>query len=145
MGAALRPRIADQGWASFSGAVERGGRVQRLSQTSHSAGGRGRWPGGRERSQPLTSVIRLSRVGKKIAGSVLVMAEDEKTRRLNKKTCVAHALCLIGYVPWITPQELLPAWKTHTHTHTCIRHINTLTLIQRFSVNVRSPPVARAC
>lgn len=49
--------------------------------------------------QPLTSVIRLSRAGKKIAGSVLVVAEDEKTRRLNKKTCVAHALWLIGYVP----------------------------------------------
>lgn len=76
---------------------------------------------GRDRSQPLTSVIRLSRVGKKIAGSVLVMAEDEKTRRLNKKTCVAHALCLIGCVPWITPREVLPAWKAHTHTRTCTR------------------------
>lgn len=53
--------------------------------------------------QPLTSVIRLSRAGKKIAGSVLVVAEDEKTRRLNKKTYVAHALWLIGCVPWIIP------------------------------------------
>lgn len=49
--------------------------------------------------QPFTSVIRLYRAGKKIAGSVLVVAEDEKTRRLNKKTCVAHALWLIGCVP----------------------------------------------
>lgn len=32
------------------------------------------------------------------------MAEDEKTRRLNKKTCVAHAPRLIGRVPWIIPE-----------------------------------------
>lgn len=50
-----------------------------------------------------------------------MVAEDEKTRRLNKKTCVAHALRLIGCVPWIIPRRQLPAWKTHgggcVHTH----------------------------
>lgn len=82
---------------------ERGGkeeRVQRLSQASHSTGREER-----EREslfQILTSVIRLYRAGKKIAGSVLVMAEHEKSRRLNKKTCVAHALWLIGCIPWIS-------------------------------------------
>lgn len=66
--------------------------------------------------QPLTSVIRLSRAGKKIAGSVLVVAEDEKTRRLNKKTCVAHALRLIGCVPWIIPGRRCQLGK---HTRAC--------------------------
>lgn len=82
--------------------------MQRLSQTSHSTGG----GGGKGKFQALTSVIRLSRAGKKIAGSILVVAEDEKTRRLNKKnmrrTCtVADWMCLMDY-----PQEALPAWKT---------------------------------
>lgn len=97
MGAAPRPRIADEGWAGFRGAEERGGRGESAKVvTDESQRGRKGW------LQPLTSVIRLSRVEKKIAGSVLVMAEDEKTR-LNKKTCVTHALGLIGCVPWITP------------------------------------------
>lgn len=127
MGAAPRPRIADQGWAGFRGADERGGRwesakvVADESQRGRKVGVEGVGGGEvavRERSQLLTSVIRLSRVGKKIAGSVVVMAEDEKTRRLNKKTCVAHALCLIGCVPWITPQERCCQLGKHTHTQT---------------------------
>lgn len=96
-------------------------RVQRLSQDESQRGRRWGRRGGGVRSQPLTSVIRLSRVGKKIAGSVLVMAEDEKTRRLNKKTCVAHALRLIGCVPWITPERCCQLGKharAHAHTHT---------------------------
>ena len=55
-----------------------------------------------------------------------MVAEDEKTRRLNKKTCVAHALRLIGCVPWIIPGRHCQLGKhaeaafahTHTHTHT---------------------------
>lgn len=111
MGAALCPHIADKGWAGFRETKERERRreervrVQRLSQTSHSTGGGEGRGGGEDTFQPLTSVIRLSRVGKKIAGSILVVAEDEKTRRLNKKTCVAHALRLIGCVPWIIPKR----------------------------------------
>lgn len=48
MGAALRPRIPDKGWAASEAqkSEEEEGRVQRLSQTSRSAGGRGRWRGG---------------------------------------------------------------------------------------------------
>lgn len=47
----------------------------------------------------------------KIAGSVLVVAEDEKTRRLNKKTCVAHAPRLIGCVLGIIhPHPPTPGW-----------------------------------
>lgn len=76
--------------------------------------------------QPLTSVIRLYRAGKKIAGSVMVVAEDKKTRRLNKKTCVAHA-CWMS--PTDNPQEELPAWKTSSG---CVR-MQTRTRRSRFS------------
>lgn len=133
MGAALCPHIADKGWAGFGETKERErGRGERESTkvdkgcrrlvTAREEGkGRG---GGEGMFQPLTSVIRLSRAGKKIAGSVLVVAEDEKTRRLNKKTCVAHALRLIGCVPWIIPVRRCQLGKhveaafVHTHTHT---------------------------
>lgn len=119
MGAALHPCIADEGWAGFRGAEARGGRGESAKVVAdESQHGRKGELAGRERSQPRTSVIRLSRVGKKIAGSVLVMAEDEKTRELNKKTCVAHALCLIGCVLWITlPRGAASLENTHTHTH----------------------------
>lgn len=39
----------------------------------------------------------------------MVVAEDKKTRRLNKKTRVAHAHWMH---PMDYPQEVLPAWKT---------------------------------
>lgn len=105
MGAASCPHIADEGWAGFRETIERERRQEREREreckgchrvVTAQDEGKGR----REYMfQPFTSVIRLYRAGKKIAGSVLVVAEDEKTRRLNKKTCVAHALWLIGCVP----------------------------------------------
>jgi len=69
--------------------------------------------------QPFTSVIRLYRAGKKIAGNVLVVVEDEKTRRLNKKTCVAHALWLIGCVPWIIPGRCCQLEKHAVAVYIC--------------------------
>lgn len=84
-----------------------------------------------------------------------MVAEDEKTRRLNKKTCVAHALRLIGCVPWIIPLRRCQLGKhaaaAYVHTHTHIRRfpsfikqlgIPTLPLSTRHSVGVRSTPVA---
>lgn len=126
-------------------------RVQRLSQTSHSTGGRGRGEGGAGGEgwfQTLTSVIRLSRAGKKIAGSVLVVAEDEKTRRLNKKTCVAHALRLIGCVPWIIPGRRCQLGKhaaAYTQEDSLIKKESSLAYTPFLclrSVGVRSSPVA---
>lgn len=83
-----------------------------------------------------------------------MVAEDEKTRRLNKKTCVAHALRLIGCVPWIIPKRHCQLGKhaapAHTHTEarrrfpSFIRQLGThaFPLSTRHSVGVRSTPVA---
>lgn len=94
------------GWAGFGETKETGERERASAKVvADSSQEEAEGIGGGEGAfqKPLTSVIRLSRAGKKIAGSILVVAEDEKTRKLNKKTCVAHALRLIGCVPWITP------------------------------------------
>lgn len=82
MGAALCPHIADKGWADFRGRkVRERGRGERWSESTKVVAdeslqrrrGRGEVEG-KDTFQPLTSVIRLSRAGKKIAGSILVVA-----------------------------------------------------------------------
>lgn len=97
------------------------------------------WRGGRSST---TSVIRLSRAGNKIAGSVVVVAEDEKTRRLNIKTHVAHAPRLIGCVPWIIPGRCCQHRKSpHANARTHAARSRGGLASTPSSVRVRSEPV----
>lgn len=82
-----------------------------------------------------------------------MMAGDEKTRRLNKKTCVAHAQRLIRCVPWITPMRCCQLGKraapgyTQTVGEKMVPSIHKLGIQSlhastRYNVGVRSTPVA---
>lgn len=108
VGAALDFHIVDEGWAglgeteeSESTKVDKGCHREVTEQEDGREGAVGDEEG--EVCSCLTYVIRLSRAGKKTAGSFLMVAEDEKTRRSNKKPYVAPTPWLIGCVPWILP------------------------------------------